>query len=95
MTAELQQAMARYEEARIRYRKAVLSSLDGTSNGDAIRQAIVACQEAGSELRKLRGTPPVQAAAAPAHRAAPASEAKAREQAIPGWAFVRRFLSTA
>ena len=93
MTAELQLAMARYEEARIRYRRAVLASLDGRSNGDAIREAIAACRQTGAELRRLRGEP--QPAARSLARAAPAKKAKAPEQLIPGWAFVRRLLSTA
>lgn len=53
MTRELQRAMARYEEARFEYRKAVLVSLDGVSNGQAIQQAIRAFQSASAELKRL------------------------------------------
>jgi hypothetical protein len=93
MTAELQLAMARYEEARIRYRKAVLASLDGTSGGDAIRQAIAECQQAGAELKRLQGGPSAQAARRRAPE--PARKGGVHEQVIPGWAFVRKLLSTA
>jgi hypothetical protein len=40
MTAELQRAMASYEDARGRYRAAVLASLRGTASGDAIRRRV-------------------------------------------------------
>src|SRR3990172_3576312 len=50
--------MARYEEARFLYRKAVLASLDGTSKGQAIRQAIRVFQSAKAELNRLPGPPP-------------------------------------
>jgi len=50
--------MARYEEARFLYRKAVLASLDGTSSGQAIRQAIRVFQSAKAELNRLDGPPP-------------------------------------
>jgi hypothetical protein len=53
MTSELQRAMARYEEARGAYKKAVLASLHGESSGDAIRRAIHEFQAANAELRKL------------------------------------------
>jgi hypothetical protein len=56
MTPELQRAMARYEEARFLYRKAVLSSLNGTSDGQGIRQAIRAFQSAKGELSRLEGS---------------------------------------
>jgi hypothetical protein len=56
MTSELQRAMARYEEARGRYKKAVLSSFRGRANGVAIRRAIQEFKAASAELRKL--TPP-------------------------------------
>ncbi|HET7752428.1 MAG TPA: hypothetical protein VFK85_00845 [Anaeromyxobacteraceae bacterium] len=68
MTTELQHAMARYEEARIAYRKAVLASLNGESNGDAIRDAIKAFQVARAELKLVGG----ESAEAPAPAAAPA-----------------------
>jgi hypothetical protein len=57
MTRELQQAMARYEESRAAYRVAVLSSLNGESNGEAIRLAIRSFQSARSELVRLGGLP--------------------------------------
>ena len=54
MTGELQRAMARYEEARFQYRKAVLASLDGASNGQAIQQAIRVFQGASADLKQLQ-----------------------------------------
>jgi hypothetical protein len=83
MTTELQRAMAQYEEARIRYQKAVLASLDGGSSGEAIRQAIVAFQAASVRLKTLQGV-------APAPRPRPQQEAEVT--AFPGWALVRRLL---
>ena len=80
MTRELQHAMAEYEEARIRYRKAVLSSLDGARNGEAIREAIRGFQAARTELARHGG---LTLAAPPAPK---------REAAAPGWNFVRRLL---
>jgi hypothetical protein len=59
MTPELRRAMARYEEARFLYRKAVLASLEGTSDGQAIRQAIRVFQRAKAELNRLEGAPAV------------------------------------
>jgi hypothetical protein len=53
MTTELQRAMARYEEARGRYKTAVLGSLNGDANGEAIRRAIHEFQRASAELRKV------------------------------------------
>lgn len=58
MTRELQRAMARYEEARFQYRKAVLASLSQASNGAAIRLAIRAFQDARAELKRLEAPPP-------------------------------------
>ncbi len=55
MTPELLRAMARYEEARFLYRKAVLASLDGKSKGQAIRHAIRLLQSAKAELSRLEG----------------------------------------
>jgi hypothetical protein len=69
MTRELQHAMAQYEEARIRYRQAVLASLNGgagAASGEAIRQAIQQFQAARAEL--ARHAPPAQPAPARAHR---------------------------
>ena len=82
MTSELQRAMARYEEARIRYQKAVLASLHGASNGDAIREAIRAFQAASADLKRLTPT-----------EASPPVEAATEESPTSGWAFVRRLLS--
>jgi hypothetical protein len=82
MTSELQRAMARYEEARIRYKKSVLSSLHGASNGEAIREAIVAFQAANADLKRLTQAEPARPA-----------EAAPDEGASSGWAFVRRLLS--
>jgi hypothetical protein len=78
MTVELQHAMAQYEEARARYRSAVLASLNGESNGDAIRAAIQSFQLARAELARHDG----RATAAPA---------PVREEPGP-WGFVRRLL---
>src|SRR5919204_1506048 len=57
MTSELQRAMARYEEARGRYRLAVLASLRGAAGGDVIRTAIRECQAAGEDVRRLTAPP--------------------------------------
>jgi hypothetical protein len=73
MTTELQHAMARYEEARIAYRKAVLASLNGDSNGDAIREAIKAFQVARAELKRVQ-TVPAEPSAAAAPQAQPRRE---------------------
>jgi hypothetical protein len=54
MTSELQRAMARYEEARGRYRMAILESLRGTARGEVIRRAIGECQSADEDVRRLR-----------------------------------------
>jgi hypothetical protein len=58
MTSELQRAMAQYEEARIQYQRAVLASLNGTSNGGTIRQAIHKVQAASAWLKRYQGTSP-------------------------------------
>ncbi len=81
MTTELQRAMAHYEEARIHYKKAVLSSLNGASNGDAIRRAIQAFQSASAELKRLTAAPPT----------AP-SERQGDPEPFSGWSFMRRLL---
>ena len=66
MTTELQHAMAQYEEARIAYRKAVLGSLNGDSNGDAIRDAIKRFQVTRAELKRVGGATAAAAAPVPA-----------------------------
>ena len=58
MTSELQRAMAQYEEARFQYKSAVLASLNGTSNGGAIRQAIHKVQAASAWLKRYQATSP-------------------------------------
>ena len=58
MTTELQRAMAQYEEARIHYKTTVLASLNGSSNGDAVRQAIRYVQRTSADLKRLQGEPP-------------------------------------
>jgi hypothetical protein len=58
MTTELQRVMARYEDARIAYKKAVLASLNGDSSGESIRQAIREFQAASADLRRVTGAPP-------------------------------------
>jgi hypothetical protein len=80
MTRERQHAMAQYEEARIRYRQAVLGSLGGSANGDAIREAIRALQVARAELARLEPVP----------RAA--VEVPARDTS-PRWSLFRRLLT--
>jgi hypothetical protein len=81
MTTELQRAMARYEEARIRYKKSVLASLHGAANGDAIREAIAAFQAASGDLKRLTPAEP-----------GPPAEAASEDGSSPGWAFVRKLL---
>jgi hypothetical protein len=56
MTPELQRAMARYEEAYLEYRKALLASHGHSCDGSAVRQAIRAFQDARAELRRLEAT---------------------------------------
>jgi hypothetical protein len=60
MTREHQQAMARYEEARIRYRQAVRASLRGAgpTSGHGIRDAIRALEQARAELARHQPAPP-------------------------------------
>ena len=81
MTTELQRAMAQLEEARIQYKKAVLASLDGARNGEAIRRAIQRFQSASAELRRVREADP-----------APPAEARSEPAPSSGWGFVRRLL---
>ncbi len=88
MTHEMKRAMARYEEARVRYRKALLSSLDGASNGDVIRQAIRDIQRASSELKRL-----APAAPAPARPVAEPAVAPAEERIATAWSSLRRLLT--
>lgn len=85
MTTELQRAMAQYEEARVQYKKAVLASLNGASNGDAIRQAIQRFQAASVELKRLNA-----AGAPPAARSRKPASAEAGP--FLGWTLVRRLL---
>jgi hypothetical protein len=93
MTTELQRVMARYEDARIQYKKSVLSSLNGDASGDAIRQAIRNFQEASSELRRVTGEPArAPRLAANVHRAARPVSVR-REAPSFGFAFFRRLLS--
>ena len=93
MTTELQHAMARYEEARIAYRKAVLASLNGDSNGDAIREAIKAFQVARAELKRVGGpaTPHAPAAARPERREESIGESL-EEIGTAAWSFFRGLL---
>ena len=86
MTTELQRAMARYEEARIQYKKAVLASLGGASNGGAIRRAIQDFQGASSALKRLTAAP----APVPTVPSTPQDES----EPFPGWGFMRRLLQT-
>ncbi len=53
MTPELQRAMARYEEAYLEYRRALLASRGHACDGAAIRQAIRAFQDARAELKRI------------------------------------------
>ena len=82
MTTELQQAMVRYEEARIRYRTAVLDSLNGAGGGEAIRAAIREIQAASAELKRLQPRP-----------APPPAEPASEPISFPGWSLVRRLLT--
>ncbi len=92
MTTELQHVMARYEEARIQYRKAVLASLNGDASGEGIREAIREFQRASAELRRITGGPP-RVRAAPAARALQVASARRPERAFVGAGFFRRLLS--
>ncbi len=82
MTTELQRAMARYEEARILYKKAVLGSLNGAANGDAIRRAIQEFQSASAELKRVTAAP------------SPRARSSRQDEAVssPSWNLFRRFL---
>jgi hypothetical protein len=92
MTTELQRVMARYEEARIEYKKAVLSSLNGEARGEAIRQAIRDFQEASSELKRITGAPVrTPRPATSSNRAARA--APIRQAPSFGFSFFRRLLN--
>ena len=91
MTTELQRAMARYEEARVEYKKAVLASLGGASNGDAIRKAIQSFQRASAELKELTAT----GRAAPTPAAAPERPQREEPEGFPAWGFMRRLLRAA
>jgi hypothetical protein len=84
MTRELQHAMAQYEEARIRYRQAVLASLNGeSSGGEAIREAIQVFQSARAELAKHGGTRPGDV---------PVRAERERAEESGPWGLVRRLL---
>lgn len=87
MTTELQRAMARYEEARIRYRKAVLASLHGASNGQSIREAITSFQQASANLKKLTAPPP------PPRAVRVVAEPAPETLTVAAWSYVRRLLS--
>ena len=53
MRPELQRAMARYEEARFQYRKALLASMRHECDGATIRHAIRSFQDARAELKRV------------------------------------------
>jgi hypothetical protein len=91
MTNELKRAMARYEEARVRYRKAVLASLDGASNGDVILAAIRDFQRASAELKQL--SPPAKAPPASSPPPEPAVATQTAEVLGTVWANLRRAVS--
>jgi hypothetical protein len=95
MTTELQRVMARYEEARIQYKKAVLNSLQESSRGEGIRQAIRDFQQASADLRRVTGAPvrmPQPTLAT--HRPRPtARQANDGQASFGGFAFFRRLLS--
>jgi hypothetical protein len=82
MTTELQRAMARSEEARIQYKRAVLASLNGASTGDAIRRAIQSFQSANAELKRLTAEP----------RPPPGRKQQDDQEPLPVWGFMRRLL---
>ena len=83
MTTELQTVLARYEDARIEYKKAVLASLHGESGGEEIRRSIRAFQDASAALRRMTGrsTPPPRVAVR-----------EAKPPTANGFAFFRRLL---
>ena len=79
--------MARYEEARFQYRRAVLTSLNGASNGEAIQQAIRVFQTARAALKQFEAPPP------PSERAEPKQQRASSSSLRPqGWGFVLRLL---
>lgn len=88
MTNELKRAMARYEEARIRYRKAVLASLGGAANGDVIRQSIRDFQRASAELKRV--SPPTRS---PGPRVVVPEARPEREVLAAAWSSLRRAVS--
>lgn len=89
MTTELQRVMAQYEDARIRYKMAVLASLNGDSSGDAIREAIREFQRANAELKRVTGVP----ARPPRPAVAQAANDKTEEDPPFAFRFVRRLLN--
>jgi hypothetical protein len=91
MTTELQRAMARYEDARIAYKKAVLASLNGRSRGESIRESIREFQNASRDLRRLTGAPPRPRAGAAVQ--SQAAVAPRRQSAVASVGFFRRLLS--
>ena len=95
MTTELQRVMARYEDARIAYKKAVLASLNGDSSGESIRQAIREFQAASADLRRVTGAPPPAARPSTAPPTMPAPVMKAPRAGHEASASVRRALAAA
>jgi hypothetical protein len=95
MTTELQRVMARYEDARIEYKKAVLSSLKGDSRGEAIRQAIRDFQTASAELKRVTGKPVASAPRPPVvpHRLSRPLTMNRAQPAFSGFSFLRSLLS--
>jgi len=85
MTSDMKRAMARYEEARAAYQRAVLASLDGRSKGEAIRRAIVEFRVAQRELNRF--SPPVP------RPSPPLESAEEEGSLLPGLGFFRRLLS--
>jgi hypothetical protein len=83
MTPELQRVRARYEEARVQYKKAVLASLNGSSNGDAIREAIRKVQAASAELKRLQPSSPTLP---------PMPQNQNETVASPSWGFFTKLL---
>lgn len=54
MTTELQRAMAEYEEARLRYKRALLTSMGPTPDKRDVARAATEFQRARRELRRLQ-----------------------------------------
>jgi hypothetical protein len=86
MVTELQSALARYEEARGRYRLAVLGSFSAPGRGDLIRAAIQECQHARAALHRLAPPEPIRGAPHVGRPAILIRRAKGRRERAAGTA---------